>query len=105
MKTRSLKLMAIAIVSMPLLLNSAAEARVPDGPTLDSLSAGCKLLQNEGDSLLREYAGDKTPERADAILARLRAIGSSWDQICKGAFGSISSKNCRNQAKKCLTRN
>ena len=92
MQTQATKKVAIAVISALLFTQTPAMARVPQGPSLDSLSAGCKILQNESDGLLAEYAGEKTSARAGDILARLRAIASDWDQICKGAFGSITSK-------------
>jgi hypothetical protein len=101
-KSPSFKFVAVAALCLPLIMGSPAIARVPQGPALDSLSVGCKLLQNESDGLLAEYAGEKTPQRADDILARLRAIASNWDQICKGAFGSIVSKKIPKAARDAL---
>ena len=92
MKIRSKKFTAIAVLCASMAFANVANARVPKGPALDTQSAGCKILQNESDSLLSEFAGPKTGARADEILARLRAIALDWNQICRGAFGSIVSK-------------
>ena len=73
---------------------SRAEARVPDGPRVDSLSAGCGLLQDKADSLREQYdeIGRANPNdpRLDDILAQLRQIGSQWIDVCAGTFGNIS---------------
>jgi hypothetical protein len=74
-------------------LAPATEARV-SGPRFDSLSIFCGQLQDEADSLLREYP-NASPSRKDEILTRLRQIGETWygnsvsDGICDGVFGDI----------------
>jgi hypothetical protein len=57
-------------------LAPATEARV-SGPRFDSLSIFCGQLQDEADSLLREYP-NASPSRKDEILTRLRQIGETW---------------------------
>jgi hypothetical protein len=66
----------------------AAEARVSGGGR-DTLSIFCLALQDEADRLLDEYP-DASPSRQDAILTRLRQIGTLWyeDGICV-VFGDI----------------
>lgn len=82
---------AAALTLAAAALSGTADARVK-GPRLDSLSAGCGILQDEADRLRAEYANQNTSNaRREEILTRLRQIGRDWNNIgCRAVFGDIS---------------
>ena len=81
--------LAIAAFAGALILAPAANARI-NGPRITSFDFACGNLQDEGDRLRAEYARTpSTSPRRDEILARLREIGRTWQQIgCQAVFGS-----------------
>lgn len=69
-------------------------AAQPVGPGLDSFSAACGNLQSQAQGLADEYSsvGRANPydPRLDDILAQLRGVGTTWQQIgCQAVFGNI----------------
>jgi hypothetical protein len=74
-----------------LFMGSETQARVPAGPRVDSLSAGCGALQDRADALRAEYARlgkNMTQADHDRIIGELREIGNAWNGTCSRIFGS-----------------
>ena len=96
---RTARFAALAALALALFAGSGiaatpASARV-NGPVFDSFSAACLSLQSQADDLRAEYSrvGRENPysPRLGEILAELRNIGGSWNQIgCGAVFGSIA---------------
>ncbi len=82
-------LAAAAFAGALILTPAIANARI-NGPRITSFDFACGDLQDEGDRLRAEYARTpSTSPRRDEILARLREIGRTWQQIgCQAVFGS-----------------
>ena len=64
--------------------------RVQVPPHGDSHQRACYKLQQDGDALVKEYAG-ATHERRLAIIQELRNQGTTWRQIgCQAVWGNIA---------------
>jgi hypothetical protein len=63
----------------------------PVPPGGDSHQIQCRSLQNEANDLIAEYGNESTSNaRREAIISRLRNIGSDWVAIkCKARYGNI----------------
>jgi len=73
----------------------AAATRV--GPVFDSLSAGCKVLQDRMDEIVAEFKGEwdmyqsVTPHMQDLLNELGGIAGGAWIQIgCQAVFGYYS---------------
>ena len=65
-----------------------AEARVPTGPRLDTLSVACGQLQDRRDAIWAEYSG-ASAARQQELMTELGVIIQNWVSICQGTFGAI----------------
>lgn len=80
------------LVVCPLAMGEA-QARVPDGPRLDSASAGCGQLQDKYDQAVRdlEHASKHgTQAQYDAALENVKSLIRQWNgSPCARSFGSL----------------
>jgi len=86
-------LVALMAGVVTLTASSNTEARVPNGPRLDSTSVGCGQLQDQYDRAVRDLeTASKTGTQAqyDAALANLKSIIGLWNgSPCQSNFGSL----------------
>lgn len=86
-------LVALMAGVVALTASSNTEARVPDGPRLDSTSVGCGQLQDQYDQGVRDLANASkhgTQAQWDAAFAHLKSIIGLWNgSPCQASFGSL----------------
>lgn len=96
---RSRAMIVAGLLALALFAGAGATAtRVgaePVGPGIDGVSQACRGIQNQINDLIGEYGrvgrANANDPRLDDILAQLRSLGTTWNQIgCRAAFGNAA---------------
>jgi hypothetical protein len=97
--TQRLKIVLLAgFLALSLMVGAATTAtRVGAEPVqrgLDGFSNACADLQDQESSLVSQYTATATANpndpQLDDILAQIRSVGTTWQQIgCQGVYGNI----------------